>query len=39
MILLGISIVLIVIAAYAIYRHYKTRQNGLLRSGRNNKKR
>ncbi|ERK08398.1 hypothetical protein L580_1788 [Serratia fonticola AU-P3(3)] len=39
MTLLGISLVLIAIAGYAIYRHFKTRQNSVLRSGRGNKKR
>lgn len=39
MLLLGLSVVLIIVAIYAIYRHYKTRRNGMLRSTRHNKKR
>ncbi|TCT92262.1 hypothetical protein EDC48_10165 [Gibbsiella quercinecans] len=38
MLLLTICLVLIVVASYAIYRHFKTRRNNTLSSGRHNKK-
>lgn len=38
MLLLTISLVLIIIAVYAIYRHFKSRSTNTLDSGRRNKK-
>ncbi|BEN11606.1 hypothetical protein SMETP3_20940 [Serratia marcescens] len=39
MLLLTISLVLIIIAVYAIYRHFKSRRTNTLDAGRRNKKR
>ncbi|AIA48377.1 hypothetical protein L085_14780 [Serratia sp. FS14] len=39
MLLLTISLVLIIIAVYAIYRHFKSRSANTLDAGRRNKKR
>ncbi|CAI0733224.1 Uncharacterised protein [Serratia quinivorans] len=38
MFLLIVSLLLVVIAAYAIYRHFKSRRNNTLDAGRRNKK-
>lgn len=38
MFLLIISLLLVIIAAYAIYRHFKSRPNNTLDAGRRNKK-
>ncbi len=39
MLLLTISLVLIIIAVFAIYRHFKSRSANTLDAGRRNKKR